>query len=236
MCNLKHIFLGIGIIIMFGWFKKKKKYSDEKESQLEDEWYEQKSQLMEGTLGKEHDMVMHALIPFELGGGLDLYYYPNGIKGTGIATKELAFACRESSRNSKFKKFELVMFTNQKLNMDQAKDEATPFGLAHSNINQILNCMAPYSSQAELNPRETCEFPKDMEDIGGKCLIFDSYETATTKPNNENFGIMLIIEIFRDEMEFAMNEGGQKLLDLLKENDVYPYSDLDRPSVLSHES
>jgi hypothetical protein len=35
-------------------------------------------------------MVMHAIIPYAIGGGLDLYYYPNGLPGTAIATKELS--------------------------------------------------------------------------------------------------------------------------------------------------
>jgi len=45
---------------------------------------------MEAILGKEHDMVMHAMIPYAIGGGLDLYYFPNKIEGVAIATKELS--------------------------------------------------------------------------------------------------------------------------------------------------
>ena len=56
---------------------------------LAQRWYDRKSALMEASLGKEHDVVMHAIIPFAVGGGLDLYYYPNGLPGTAIATKEL---------------------------------------------------------------------------------------------------------------------------------------------------
>jgi hypothetical protein len=50
-------------------------------------WYDRKSTLMEEMLGKEHDMVMHSMIPYAIGGNLDLYYYPNGVTGTGVATK-----------------------------------------------------------------------------------------------------------------------------------------------------
>ncbi len=218
---------------MINWFKKKKKITEEEEERLEDEWHEKKSLLMEKTLGKEHDKVMHALLPYEIGGGLDLYYYPNGIEGTGIATKELTFACRESSKNSVYDKYEIIMFTEHNLNLDDAKKENTPFGKAHANINAILNCIAPYSSQAELNQNETCEFPDDMETVGGKCLIFDSYETNNHQSNDENFGIILVIEIFRDEMEYAMNNGGQTLLTKLKEKGIYPYSNSNRPSVIN---
>ncbi len=208
---------------------KKKKISEEEEEKLEDEWYEKKSKLMELMLGTEHDMVMHALIPYEVGGALDLYYYPNGIPGTAIATKELTHACRESSSNDKYKKYELVMFIKETLNLDEANDEDTVFGKVHQNISSILNPMANYSEQAKLNPNETCEFPSDMEDIGGKCLIFSDYNS---KNNEEDFGLMAVIEIFRSEMEYAMQNSGGELISLLKEKGYYPYSEMNREPVV----
>ncbi|MDH3973417.1 MAG: suppressor of fused domain protein [Deltaproteobacteria bacterium] len=212
------------------FFGKKKKLTEEEEEKLENNWFDEKSRLMESILAKEHDMVMHALIPYEVGGGLDLYYYPNGIPGTAIATKELSYACRESSSNDKYKKYELVMFTREKLNLDQAKEENATFGKAHKNINSILNPVANYSKQATLNPNETCEFPSDMEGIGGKCLIFSEYKPASD--DVEDFGLMAVIEIHRSEMEYAMQNGGRELLNLLEEKGYYPYSDMDREPVV----
>lgn len=102
--------------------------ADEEQSQR---WYERKSALMEEALGKEHDMVMHAIIPYAIGGGLDLYYYPNDIPGTAVATKELSDLPGEGSTNAVFDCYELVMFTRHPIDLDAAKDEATPFGRAH---------------------------------------------------------------------------------------------------------
>src|SRR5690349_4135746 len=87
------------------------------------EWYEHKSGLMEGILGKEHDTVMHAIIPYFVGGGLDLYYYPHGVPGTAVATKELSELPNQGSKNDEFSCYEFVMFTGHPLNLDQAKDE-----------------------------------------------------------------------------------------------------------------
>ncbi len=207
----------------------KKKLTEEEEGRLEDDWYEYKSQLMESILGKEHDMVMHALVPYEVGGVLDLYYYPNDIEGTGIATKELSYAVRDSSSNDKYKKYELVMFTREQLDLDHAHDDQTAFGTAHQNISSILNPIASYSEQAKLNPFETCEFPPDMEKVGGKCLIFSSYKSRSA--DVEDFGLLAVIEIYRSEMEFAMQNGGRFLIDLLQENGHYPYSDMNRKPV-----
>jgi hypothetical protein len=122
--------------------------SDEAADQVAQQWYERKSRLMEASLGKEHDMVMHAIIPYALGGGLDLYYYPNGLPGTAIATKELSELPNEGSSNDVYRSYELVMFTKHRLDLDAAKDEETDFGRAHMSINAILNRIAPYSAQA----------------------------------------------------------------------------------------
>jgi hypothetical protein len=191
------------------------------------QWYDHKSALMEASLGKEHNMVMHALIPYAVGGALDLYYYPNGLPGTAIATKELSELPKQGSSNDVFGCYELVMFTRHPLDLDAAKNKETVFGRAHMNINAILNRIARYSSQAKLNPGETCEFPADMERVGGKCLIFDAYDHCSDDAATD-FGLMAIIEVFRSEMEFARKHRGARLIERLKSKGFYPYSDLDR--------
>ncbi|MDB5386210.1 MAG: hypothetical protein JWM11_1856 [Planctomycetaceae bacterium] len=203
--------------------------TEDNDEALFQEWDDHKSAMMTQILGKEHDMVMHAIIPYAIAGGLDLYYFPNGIPGTAIATKELFEAPGEGSSNIVFDTYELVMFTRHRLSLDDAKDKNTAFGRAHYGINAILNCIAPYSAQATLNPNETCEFPADMETVGGKCLIFDAY-----RPESEHseFGLLAIIEIHRSEMEFARKNGGKKLIDKLKKSGYYPYTDLERPAVV----
>lgn len=200
------------------------------EEQAWEQWYERKSMLMRKMLGKEHDMVMHAMIPYAIGGALDLYYYPHDIPGTGIATKELSESPGEGSSNDVFECYELVMFTRHPLDLDAARNEETAFGQAHTAINAILNCMAPYSADATLNPNETCEFPADMPTVGGRCLIFDGYPSY---PDEEptKFGMLAMIEVFASEMAYARENGGAQLLELLKAEGHYPYSDLDREPV-----
>jgi hypothetical protein len=195
------------------------------------EWHEHKSQLMEQMLGKEHDLVMHAIFPYAIGGGLDLYYFPNGIPGTAIATKELTELPNEGSSNRTFSCYELVMFTRHPLNLDEAKNKETTFGKAHSNLNRVLNVVARYSAQANLNPNETCEFPPDMQGVGGKCLIFDSAGQHSDE-FVRCFGLLTVIEIFRSEMHFAMEHSGALLLEKLKAAGHYPYSDMDRKPVV----
>jgi hypothetical protein len=193
-------------------------------------WYDRKSALMEEMLGKEHDIVMHAIIPYAIGGGLDLYYYPNGITGTAVATKELSELPGEGSSNDVYKCYELVMFTRHPIDLDAATDEGTPFGRAHTVINLVLTRIAQYSAQATLNPDETCEFPTDMATVGGRCLIFDGYSSYPDDQPAE-FGLLGVIEVFRSEMAYAREHSGAKLLERLKAKGHYPYSDLDREPV-----
>lgn len=208
---------------------------------LAEQWFDQKTALMEAVLGQEHDMVMHAIISYAVGGPLDLHYFPSGIRGTGIATKELSELPGQGSTNAVFHSYELVMFTRHALALDEANDRTTPFGRAHLNIGAILNSVAPYSEDAELNPYDTCEFPDDWEDVGGKCLIFDDYtgrqqrDKRAPRPGRvrpKEFGVLAVIEVFRSELDFARKRGGAKLITKLKAAGHYPYSDLDREPVV----
>lgn len=218
------------ILNLFG--NKNSPVSSETSEALAQQWYDQKTSFMVGLLGQEHDMVMHAIIPYAVGGGLDLYYFPHGIEGVGIATKELSENPEVGSRNDIFEQYEMVMFTRLTLDLDQAKNDTTAFGKAHSNINSVLNVIAQYSAQATLNPNETCEFPVEMENVGGKCFIFDAYPSESAAEAPSLFGVMTIIEIFRSEMNFARENSGADLLQKLKEAGHYPYSDLDREPVV----
>jgi hypothetical protein len=173
---------------------------------------------------------MHAIIPYGIGGGLDFYYYPNGLSGTAIATKELSENLEKCPRNDVYDRYELVMFTRHPIDLDAALDTSTAFGQAHDLIGRFLNCMAPYSEQATLNPNDTCEFPEEMEVVGGRSLIFINYASHSL-PDGQIFGLLALIEIFRSEMMFARENGGPELLRLLKQQGHYPYSDLDRQPV-----
>ena len=66
-----------------------------------------------------------------------------------------------------------------------------------------------------------------------------TWSSINYKPDNKEFKIgdikhhlLLCLEVFRSEMEYARKNGSEKLLDLLKEKSIYPYSDLDRDPVV----
>jgi hypothetical protein len=200
------------------------------EEKAAEEWYFHKSRLMDEMLGPQHNVVMHAIFPCCVGGGLDLYYYGSGIPGTAVATKELSELPNQGLSNKEFSCYELVIFTRHPLDLSQAKDKNTAFGRAHSNINSILNSIARFSATATLKPGETCEFPADFDELGGKCLMFDSCGSRSDD-TVRCFGLLTIIELFRSEMDFARAQGAPALIEKLKAAGHYPYSDLDREPV-----
>ncbi|MEM6516611.1 MAG: suppressor of fused domain protein [Bacteroidota bacterium] len=193
--------------------------------------YELKSEGLENLLGKMHNLVGHAIIPFAIGGAVDMYYFPNHIKGTGFATMELLDPEGNGPLKNRLGTYELVAFTKYDYNPDE--DTQTPFNLIERRACGFLTAIGMYSSQAVLNPKETIEVPNG-ENEENTCLIFDLYE-----PEGKKFKIgyrehhlLLCLQIFRSEMDFARQQGSDELFKLLKQNGVYPYSDLDREPVI----
>jgi hypothetical protein len=82
-----------------------------------------------------------------------------------------------------------------------------------------------YELEATLNPGETCGDPPNP------CLLFCDYGLVKDQEAGR-FGLLLLMEIHPTEMTFSMKHGSAKLLELLKARRIFPYSDLDRPSVV----
>lgn len=216
---------------VFKKFFGKKEVKKEFTQEGYDRDYELKMDGLEYVLGKSHNIVGHAIIPFEIGGAVDMYYFTNGIKGTGFATMELLQLDGTGPIPNQNGTYELVAFT--KLNYDQDTAEKTPFNLIERRICGILTGIGFYSFEAKLEPLDTCEMPRD-EGEENLCLIFDEYKPngKEFKVGNRKHGLLLIMEVHRNEMEFAMSNGTRILIDKLKEKGYYPYSDLDRESVI----
>lgn len=191
--------------------------------------YKLKEQGLENVLGAMHGIVGHAIIPFSIGGAVDMYYFTNDIKGTGFATMELLDPDGNGPKPNRIGTYELVAFT--KLDYNDNEENPTEFNTIERRFCGIFTTIGNYSSQAVLNPFETIEVPNGTDE--NNCLILDNYA-----PQGKEFTIgdrkhhlLLCLEVFRSEMEFARKNGSGKLIELLKEKGFYPYSDLDREPV-----
>lgn len=216
---------------LFNVSKKEEPVADKEFTEAEYEKdYELKQEGLENVLGKMHNMVGHAIIPFSIGGAVDMYYFPNHIAGTGFATMELLDPDGNGPKPNRLGTYELVAFTREPYNDD--KEAQTPFNLIERRICGIFTTVGNYSFQAVLNPNETCEVPNEGEE--NRCLVFDNYQPGNTafKTGQRKHHLLLCLEIFRSEMEFARANGSEKLLSKLKEAGYYPYSDLSRNPVV----
>lgn len=193
--------------------------------------YEQKSQGLENLLGKMHSLVGHAIIPFSVGGAVDMYYFPNHIQGTGFATMELLEPDGSGPLPNRLGTYELVAFTKHNYNDD--KEIPTAFNLIERNVCAFFTTIGFFSRQAVLNPNETCEVPNG-EGEENSCLVFDLYEPKGKKfkIGERQHHLLLCIQVFRSEMEFSRANGSEELFKKLKNAGHYPYSDLDREPVV----
>ena len=194
--------------------------------------YEAKQAALEKILGPMHNMVGHAIIPFQIGGTVDMYYFPNGIPGTGFATMELIEPDGSGPKRNRIGTYEFVAFTKHKLQNEEDKDEQHPFNRIERQICGIFTTLGFYSYDAVLNPGETCEVP-GKEGEPNKYLIFDVYapQGKAFEINGKKHCLLLCLEVFKSEMEYAMENGSAVVIKKLKEAGHYPYSDLDREPV-----
>lgn len=192
--------------------------------------YDLKSKGLEEVLGKMHPLVGHAIIPFAVGGAVDMYYFPNHIKGTGFATMELLDPDGKGPKKNRLGTYELVAFT--KYDYNTSDEVKTQFNQIERQACGFLTAIGTYSPHAVLNPKETIEIPGE-ENKENTCLVFDNYnpDGKEFRIGNRKHHLLLCIQIFRSEMEFARTNGSDELFGLLKKNGHYPYSDLDRASV-----
>jgi hypothetical protein len=207
-----------------------REFSDEERNRYQ----EAKQAGLERLLGPMHDLVGHALIPLGVrGGNVDMYYFPKGIPGTGFATMELIEPDGSGPQPNWIGTYELVTFT--KLKMPAPGDvpgEEEPFNKIERRMRHIMTAIGLYSHEAMLNPGETCEVP-DEEGKPNLCLIFDEYrkDGVGLEIDGRKHCLLLCIEVFRSEMQYAMRHGSTAVLQKLKEAGYYPYSDLDRKPV-----
>jgi hypothetical protein len=199
-----------------------------------DQHYESKQAALERILGPMEEFVGHAIIPFQIGGAVDMYYFTKGIPGTGFATMELIEPDGSGPKHNRIGTYELVAFTKHKMPplAEKEKSEDHPCNKIERRICANLTLVGRYSYEAVLNPGETCEVP-GAEGEPNRCLIFDEYAPGGVpfEINGKKHCLLLCLEVHRSEMEYAMKHGSAAVLTKLKEAGHYPYSDLDRRPV-----
>jgi hypothetical protein len=186
---------------------------------------------LEKLLGQMHALVSWAIIGFEMGGPVNIYRFPNTPYGTAFVTMELIEPDGSGPVPNRTGTYELIAFTKHPI--ETTDGPSSPFNRIESRIRKIFTRIANHSYDTRLDPGDTCDIPPDDSDEGF-CLVLDEFKSEGNEfvINGRKHGLLLVIEVFRSEMEYAMEKGSNRLLDLLKEKGHYPYSDLDREPVV----
>ncbi len=218
--------------------------------------------LLDEILGPVEPFMIHSLIPFCFGGALDLHYYARSrFGGTFFASWELT-APEFLPSNRSLDAFELAIATRLtvKSQPDETPTKTkkpgffkrlfsvkSPEEKKRDDLHRVLTNLAFYvcSDGVEVNGYDTLEFPQDFDDkqLAGRCFIFDELPAAAPVPvptspdersplDGKRFGVLLAIEVFREEMNWAREEGTAKLVERLQAAGAYPFSDLDREPVV----
>jgi len=189
--------------------------------------FEAKEKALQDILGGKYGLAGYAKVPFQNGGNVDLYCYNRAEQETSLVTMELIKPDGSGPVPNKMGTFELIAFT-RRIDNDRGQQSLEEVIGRFSNIFTVLG---KYSYVYNVEPGDTCEIPLEDEEI---CLLFDEYENDEKKfiINGREHGLLLCIEVFRQEMEFAMEHGSDEIIFCLKLLNHYPFSDLDREPVV----
>jgi hypothetical protein len=203
--------------------------------------YTAKKAALERILGPMDDIVGHAIIPYAIGGAVDMYYFSRGLPGTVFATMELIEPDGSGPQPNRLGTYELVACTRIPRPLSKVESGDVPGGVEKRSdhpFNQIerrmcgvLTVLGRYGTEAVLEPGQTAELPGDEPEY----VVFDEFpsKAGPFRIADRRHGLLLVIEIHPSELEFARTKGSTKLLRLLQKKGFYPYSDLDRPAVVS---
>jgi hypothetical protein len=182
----------------------------------DDEWkqtWDARQAALESVLGRADESVLHALVPFHLGGQADVLSFRKQIAGRIAATCEL------------------LGEPSQKHNLQGTFELA----IAHRDDNDwgpnIISKLARYTCDAVLQPGQTMGIgpaAPAKSTIAG--FFFDDFKRM--KYEGRNAGVLLCIGLTADEVAACRDGKRQEVYDALKARKIFPYTDLFRPSVL----
>jgi hypothetical protein len=181
-------------------------------------WWDDRLAAMESVLGRSDGMVTHAVVPFrfgyEAGGRADVVHFRKHIEGVVYATCEL-IGIDDQIPNS---------LGNYELAICHRSTEEWGVG--------VINSLAYYTLDAKIEPGQTM-------DIGAarpsgsiiSALLFTDFGRFVVR--GRDAGLLLCIGITPDELVACRNGYRDEVEAALASKGVYPFTDVQRWSVLA---
>jgi hypothetical protein len=195
---------------------------------INEQQYAEKLAGLEELLGPRYDDPDDAL------GWTDMWSFTDCLPGTALATNHLI---QLSSVKTRWQRhpipYELVAFTRQNVARCDTGDDLTTFQTSARRIAYVLETVGRYSTVDTLKPGSCCEMPA-RKGMAPGYLVFLEYtcDNKSLTITGRTYSLLLCVEVFAAEMTYARTNGVAALVEKLVEGGYYPYSDLDRPSVV----
>jgi len=178
----------------------------------EDDWkevWDARANALEKVFGPAHAQVFHAAHPFALGGQADVMAFLHHLKGVVYVTAELT-----GRPESCYADYELMI-------CHRSPKDWGP---------NVISRLAPYTQQAYIGAGESMDIDSvTPAESRIKAFLFDTYgQFSLFAQENE---LRLCIGITKTELQFRKLHGPERLLEELKRQSIYPFTDLERDSV-----
>lgn len=196
---------------LFDWLKGKPK--DEPDPEDWQRQWDARLALLESELGKSDENIATSPIPIYLGGGADVLTFTHHIDGAVYVTAGLIGD--GSQKRTKLGQYELAICLREQADWAPS----------------LLSQLAPYTFEAALKTGQTMDIGPAMPDgssIAG--LLFQNY--AQFKFNESPAGLLLCVGITAPELKAVRNGDLTHVLDELNSHGIFPYTDVNRDSVV----
>jgi len=181
------------------------------------DWFGERLAAMEKAFGSSADVVLHAIVPFDFGfdagGRADVVQFKDRIDGTIYATCDL-MGRRDQIANA-LGTYELAI----------CHRSHEDWGVA------VISALAYYTLDARVDPGQTMDLgPSAPKGSRITAFLFDPL--ASIEVMGQRAGVLLCIGITSDELAACRRGMHERVLAALKAEGAYPFTDLDRHSVL----
>jgi hypothetical protein len=180
-------------------------------------WWEDRMRALEALFGNSDGTVTHAVIPFDFGydfgGRADVVQFREQIGGVIYTTCELIG--RDVQQPNSLGNYELAICHRH--------DE--DWGI------NIIRSLAYYTLEAKIEPGETMDIGPGVPPRSSiSAFLFLNFGQFIVR--NRDAGVLLCIGITADELAECRNENRKKVEVALRSKQIYPFTDLFRPSAL----
>ena len=180
-------------------------------SEWEQTWVARQTAL-EKLFGPSADHVLHALVPFHLGGQADVLIFENHIVGATLyVTADLTGDDSAQASNDVWDQYELAICV-------RGSDTWPP---------NTISRLATYCINSPIRPGETMDIAEAVPQPSAiSAFLFCDYGAFSL--TGKRCGVLLCVGITSEELQRSFEVGSSTVLEQLRGDDVYPFTDLRR--------